>query len=189
MAIRTLTHLGSTLLAVFGLLMLAGCVEPALILGPQQAASPTHLGPGDRLRVIVFGQNQLSGDFLVAADGDVSLPLAGRVHVAGLTEAQAEHALHDRLASGIIKDPAVTVDVVRYRPIYVVGEVARPGGYEATGRLTVINAVTLAGGYTYRARRDQINLLREADPNSPIPVTDTTPVNPGDVIVVPERWF
>ena len=189
MATRTLLHLGSTLLAAIGLLMVAGCVQPAIVIGPPQAAAATALGPGDRLRVIVFGQNQLSGDFVIADDGDISLPLAGRLHVAGLTAADAERVVRERLARGIIKEPAITIDVIRYRPIYIVGEVTRPGGYEPVGRLTVIDAVALAGGYTYRARRDQISLLREGDPNSATPVADTTPVAPGDVIVVPERWF
>jgi polysaccharide export outer membrane protein len=187
--IRRSLHLISEIAAVAGLLMIAGCVGPAITTGPQQAAAPTQLGAGDRLRIIVFGQNQLSGDFFVADDGDISLPLVGRMHVAGMTAADAEQAIRRRLANGIVKEPVVNIDVVSYRPVYVVGEVARPGGYEPTGQMDVINAVALAGGYTYRARRDEVSVLRAGDPNSPVPVTDTTPVGPGDVVVVPERWF
>jgi len=189
MTMRATVHLFSKLFVGAGLLAIAGCVQPAITVGPPQAAAPTRLGAGDRLRIIVFGQNQLSGDFVVADDGDISLPLVGRLHVAGLTLGDTEHVVRDRLAQGIVKNPVVNVDVVAYRPIYVVGEVARPGGYEPTGQLTVINAVALAGGYTYRAQRGEVSVLHEGDPTKPTPVTDTTPIAPGDVIVVPERWF
>jgi len=182
-------HLASKIVATVGLLMICSCIGPAIISGPPQAAPPTLLGAGDRLRVIVFGQNQLSGDFVVANDGDISLPLAGRLYVAGMPLADAEQVVRRRLADGIVSKPVVNIDIVRYRPIYVLGEVARPGGYEPTGQLDVISAVALAGGYTYRARRDEVSVLRAEKPNSPVPATDTTPVDAGDVVVVPERWF
>lgn len=189
MTIRAPFHLIPRLAAIVGLLMIAGCVQPAVVLGPPQAAVPARLSPGDRLRVIVFGQNQLSGDFIIADDGTISLPLVGRVPLAGMTPAEAEANIRTRLAHGIVKEPVVNIDVVTYQPVYVVGEVARPGGYQASGRLNVISAVALAGGYTYRARRDAIGVLRAGDPNQLVPVTDNTPVGPGDVVVVPERWF
>jgi protein involved in polysaccharide export with SLBB domain len=179
-----------TALVITGPMVVGGCAAPTVSTEPEQAAAPVLIGPGDRLRVIVFGQNQLSGDFVIADDGNLSLPLAGRIPLAGLTPAQGEKALKDRLEQGIVTKPEVSIDVVRYRPVYVVGEVTRPGGYEPIGELSVINAVALAGGFTYRAQRDQLTLLREGDPHrTPIPVSEATPVGPGDVIIVPERWF
>ena len=178
-------------LLMISLLTTTGCEGPYSSIAQQQTApKPALLAPGDRLRLIVFGQAQLSGDFLIADDGDMSIPLVGRVPLSGLTAAQAERKLRQRLANGIIADPQVSVDVLRYRPIYVIGEVTRPGSYEPAGRLSVISAIALAGGFTYRARPDRITLMRDNDPSrNQIPATIDTPVGPGDVIIVPERWF
>jgi protein involved in polysaccharide export with SLBB domain len=170
--------------------LLNGCATAPVAPVLQETAGPIALGPGDRVRVIIFGQTQLSGDFLIADDGNLSLPLVGRIHLAGLTVAKSEEILRERLAQGIVTDPHVSIDIIHYRPVYVIGEVTRPGGYEPIGQLSVIDAVALAGGFTYRAKTDQLTLLRESDPQkSPIPVTNTTPIAPGDVIIIPERWF
>jgi protein involved in polysaccharide export with SLBB domain len=179
----------------FGLLLMLGvggvaaCTSEPLPPAPT-AKAPWPLGPGDRLRIIVFEQNPLGGEFVVDQDGAVSLPLLGRVKVAGLATGEAERLIADRLAGGIIKNPKVNVDVLRYRPVYVYGEVTRPGAYEFAGNPTVISAVTLAGGYTYRAQTDGLSIIRYGDPERRRwAVNETTPIGPGDVIFVPERWF
>ncbi|HWB51561.1 MAG TPA: polysaccharide biosynthesis/export family protein [Stellaceae bacterium] len=177
------------MLLILGLGGLAACTQ--VVLPPAPAASaPWPLGPGDRLRIIVFEQNQLGGEFSVDEDGAVSLPLIGRLKVAGLLPGQVERLIAGRLAGGIVKNPKVNIDVIHYRPVYVYGEVTRPGAYEIVGNPTVIGAVTLAGGYTYRAQTDGLSIVRYGDPERRRwAATDITPVGPGDVVFVPERWF
>jgi polysaccharide export outer membrane protein len=178
------------ILSVAAPLLLGGCYSAPVATEPETPPGPTTLGPGDRVRVIVFGQQQLSGDFVIGDDGSLSLPLVGRMPVAGLTAGQAEKAMRDRLGHGIIVNPEVSIDVLQYRPVYVVGEVVRPGGYELVGKGRVINAVALAGGFTYRARTDRIMVMRDGDPERKLVyVTERTPVGPGDTVIVPERWF
>jgi polysaccharide export outer membrane protein len=177
------------LLLALGLGGIAACTEVVLPPVPP-AAAPWPLGAGDRLRIIVFEQNQLGGEFVVDQDGDVSLPLLGRLRVAGLLPGQAEQLIAARLAGSIVKNPKVNIDVLHYRPVYVYGEVTRPGAYEIVGNPTVVGAVSLAGGFTYRAQTDGLQIVRYGDPERRRwAVNETTPVGPGDVIFVPERWF
>jgi polysaccharide export outer membrane protein len=167
----------------------AACTQVVLSPAPE-ASAPWPLGPGDRLRIIVFEQNQLGGEFVVDQDGNVSLPLIGRLKVAGMLPRDAERLVTDRLAGSIVKNPKVNIDVIHYRPVYVYGEVTRPGAYEIVGTPTVVGAVTLAGGYTYRAQTDGLAIIRYGDPERRRwAANETTPVGPGDVIFVPERWF
>ena len=186
-ALRARYALG--LLLVLGLGGIAACTP--VVLSPAPVASaPWPLGPGDRLRIIVFEQNQLGGEFVVDEDGAVSLPLVGRLKIAGLTTDAAEQLIVDRLSGRIVKNPKVNIDVLHYRPVYVYGEVTRPGAYEFAGTPTVIGAITLAGGYTYRAQTDGLSVIRYGDSERRRwAVNETTPVGPGDVIFVPERWF
>jgi polysaccharide export outer membrane protein len=174
-----------------GLLFTLGLVAcTANLPPPPNASAPWPLGPGDHLRIIVFEQNQLGGEFTVDEDGAVSLPLVGRLKVTGLVPAEAERLIDDRLKAGIVKKPKVNIDVIRYRPVYVYGEVTKPGAYDFAGTPTVIGAITLAGGYTYRAQKDGLMIVRYIDPDRRRwAATDTTPIGPGDVIYVPERWF
>jgi polysaccharide export outer membrane protein len=110
--------------------------------------------------------------------------------VAGMLPGQAEQLVAGRLAGSIVKNPKVNIDVIHYRPVYVYGEVTRPGAYEIVGNPTVVGAVTLAGGYTYRAQTDGLSIVRYGDPERRRgAANETTPVGPGDVIFVPERWF
>jgi protein involved in polysaccharide export with SLBB domain len=193
-AVGILSHLGLAGWPV-RLLMIAafaavGACEASLPVEAPVAVSPWPLGSGDRLRIIVFAQDQLGGEFIVGDDGAISLPLVGRLPVAGLTPTEAENLIKERLSRGVVTEPQVNVDVLHYRPLYVYGEVTKPGVYDFAGNLLVVNAVALAGGYTYRARKDRITIIRYADPERiRVPATETTPVGPGGVIFVPERWF
>jgi len=172
------------------LFVISGCEAPPPPAPDVAPPGSSVLGPGDRLRVIVFDQSQLGGEFQVGDDGDISVPLVGRFRVAGLVPATVEKMLRDRLAHGILTEPQVAVEIVRYRPVYVVGEVRSPGAVGYAGKLLVIDAVALAGGYTYRARTDRLRVLHADNPKRiTVPATDTTTVGPGDVIYVPERWF
>jgi polysaccharide export outer membrane protein len=178
-------------------LWLAGCADEPSAPGPQSASldptsagAPYELGPGDQIDVTVFGEDNLSGTFDLDESGAFSLPLAGPVDLKGKTARQAEVAISARLADGLVTDPKVSVNIKRYRPIYVLGEVQRPGAYPSYGATSVLNAVALAGGYTYRARTASITVIRYDDPaHRPIPIAETETVLPGDTVTVPERWF
>ena len=150
---------------IFLVIGLSACAIPPLPPAPT-ASAPWPLGPGDRLRVIVFGQNQLGGEFAVDEDGAVSLPLIGRLKVVGLLPADAERIVAQKLSGGLVKNPRVNIEVIHYRPVYVYGEVTRPGTYNlASETPPVIGAVSLAGGFTYRAETDALSIVRDGDPD------------------------
>lgn len=149
------------------------------------------LDAGDRIAVTVFGEQNLSGEYEVDQSGIVSLPLAGRIPVAKLTTQDAERTIAKRLSEGFVSNPNVTVSVISYRPFYVLGEVARPGGYPFYSGATVLSAVAVAGGYTYRAEKFGVRLLRQGGDGSsqPVKITPGEYIQPGDIVIVPERWF
>ncbi len=165
--------------------------------GPSQNSTlvntPTteyRLGAGDKLRFIVYGEDDLSGEFDVDASGSVSLPLIGEVHAGGRTLRDLEVVVADRLKEGYLTDPRVNIDVLNYRPYYIVGEVEEPGEFPYSAGMTVLNAVAVAGGYTYRADTARVYVSR---PNQggelEYPADQSLSVNPGDIIRVPERFF
>lgn len=148
------------------------------------------LGSGDKLRVNVFGHEDLSGEFSVGSTGNISLPLIGTVKAGGRTIPQLEKAIHDKLYPDYLKNPRVSVEVLNFRPFYIIGEVKKPGSYPFVSGMTVVNAVALAGGFTYRAKENDLLIKRANDPNGgKQKAHQETLVMPGDVIVVPERWF
>lgn len=154
------------------------------------AGSEYRLAPGDRVKVIVFGHEDLSGEYEVDNEGRLSLPLIKSVQASGLTIQEVEQAITDKLRPDYLKNPRVGVVVLEYRPFYILGEVKNPGSYPYSSNLTVTAAVALAGGYTYRARKNRIVIIRADDPDQEkIPAESNTPVLPGDVIEVPERFF
>ena len=149
-----------------------------------------QLGPGDRVRVTVFGHDDLSGEFEIDGSGRLSLPLIQTVPSIGLTVSELEQAITDKLKPDYLRNPRVSVEVLSYRPFYIIGEVKEPGSYPYVNGMTVINAVALAGGYTYRARTNKLVIIRADDPQrARTPATHNTHVLPGDVIEVPERYF
>lgn len=138
----------------------------------------------------VFGQEQLSGEYEVDGLGNVTLPLIGEVPAKGKTEGQVEKLITEKLSPEYLRDPNVSVDVLTYRPFYIFGEVNAPGSYPYVNGMTVINAIALAGGYTYRARTSSVNLIRASDPSGePQTVPTNESIAPGDVIEVRERYF
>ncbi len=149
-----------------------------------------QLGPGDLLRIVVFGHEDLSGEFEVKGTGHVSLPLIREVKAAGLTLRQLEQAVTDALKPDFLINPRVSVDVLNYRPFYIIGEVKRPGSYPYVNGMTVVNAIALAGGYTYRARENDVLITRARDAEKKHEAADhKSIVLPGDVIEVPERFW
>ena len=143
------------------------------------------LGPGDKLRVIVYGEQDLSGEFDVDGTGAVSLPLIGEVGARGKSLRELELAVANRLKDGYLADPRVNIEVLNYRPYYIIGEVEEPGELPYTAGMTVLNAVAVAGGYTYRADTTRPNQVGEIE----YPADQSLNVQPGDIIRVPERFF
>jgi polysaccharide export outer membrane protein len=170
-----------------------GCAPPAEDLPPipELDAGDYHLGPGDQVRILTFGEEQLTGEFRVNARGDLALPMVGNVHAAGLTPDQLEDATKEMLVrSRLYKSPSVSVEVISYRPIFILGEVARPGQYSYQPGMTVLTAVAVAGGFTYRAVDNIFSIVRAAGSKSQEGrAKRQTLVQPGDVITVYERWF
>ncbi len=146
------------------------------------------LGSGDRIRVVVFGQEDLSGEFEIDGTGQVSLPLIKEMTASGLTLRGLEALIAGKLKPDFLKNPRVNVEVLNYRPFYIIGQVKNPGSYPYVSGMTIINAVALAGGYTYRAREGKVLITRSKN-GKRTPANHTTKVMPGDVIEVPERFF
>ncbi|MDP3740458.1 MAG: polysaccharide biosynthesis/export family protein [Hyphomonadaceae bacterium] len=149
------------------------------------------LGPGDKLKIVVFGDESLSGEFVVANNGAVAVPLAGDVIAGGLTPAAFQDAVRDRLGtSGMVRDPKVSINVLEYRPYYILGEVGAPGRYEYTVGLTITKAVATAGGFSYRADKKIAYVTREGKTSeTTVVITAATWIGPGDTVRISERNF
>jgi protein involved in polysaccharide export with SLBB domain len=186
-----ITRMHSICAATILALTATGCATTPPPPGPPQpVAEVDRLRPGDTVTITVFGQEDLTGDQVIDSHGEVSVLLAGRTKIAGMSPAEAESTLTHQLSHGVIVNPSVSIVVSKHLPIYVVGEVTKPGGYDWANDLRVINAVALAGGYTYRAEKDALRVIRFDDPaKTETPVDQGAQIAPGDTIVVPERWF
>lgn len=156
----------------------------------MRQVSEYQLGAGDQVRVIVFGEENLSGEFFVDGGGSVSMPLVGEVRADGKTIREFQRGVEQALRGGYLNDPRVSAEVMNYRPFYILGEVEESGEYPFSTNLTVVNAVATAGGFSYRANTKVIFIKRAGDFNEiEYPLTSTTPVRPGDTIRVAERLF
>ena len=171
---------------------LAACAGPRAVPPPLAAAfdEPYVLASGDRLRVNVFGQTNLSNSYAVEPDGQIAMPLVGRVDVAGKTSDQVRSALETKLKSGFLRDPSVSVEIEGYRPFFILGEVTTAGQYPYVAGMTAENAVAIASGFSPRAVRGRVELTRRhGDRVYKAEVPLTYPIRPGDTITVQERWF
>ncbi|HXY59439.1 MAG TPA: polysaccharide biosynthesis/export family protein [Methylocystis sp.] len=152
-------------------------------------ASPNLL-PGEKIRVTVFGEDRLSGEYEIDPGGYVSLPLAGTVKASGLSKLQLEQDLAKKFRGEFLRDPKVTVDVASFRPFYILGEVGKPGEYPFKSGLNVMSAIALAGGSTYRASRSTMLIQHIGEAGfREYPLSPTIPVLPGDLLRLPERYF
>jgi protein involved in polysaccharide export with SLBB domain len=171
----------------------AAAAEAALKQAPvakKDGIAPNQLGPGDKIRLTVFGEEDLSGEFEIDNTGSLALPLVGEVKARGLTQRELEQAITKTLNAGYLVNPRVNVEVLNFRPFFILGEVQKPGSYPYVNDLTVINAVALGGGYTTRAKTGQVKVRRASNPNRDEEwVSEDKPVYPGDVIQVEERFF
>ena len=161
------------------------------VIGTSPAGEAEYaFGTGDKLRITVFGHEDLSGEFTISETGEVSLPLVGSLSLGGLGIRQAEAAIVDALKPDYLLSPRVSIEVLNYRPFYILGEVKEPGSYPYVNGMTVTEAVALGGGFTYRAKKKSMVIVRASDPTRterPVSVTDV--VLPGDVVKVLERFF
>ena len=216
---RVLRAFRLSMLAALAALTLSGCMGrsgPVAVVQPQSdldsiaygqpiayAATPVRyaqpaptydsqyrLDAGDRLRVVVYGQEGLTNSYAIDAGGAITMPLIGAVAARGMTPAGLAAAIATRLRGGYIRDPSVAVEVEAYRPFFILGEVAAPGQYPYVPNMSVESAVAIAGGFSPRARRDQVTLTHtDAQGTLRAAVPLGTPLSPGDTVLVGERWF
>jgi polysaccharide biosynthesis/export protein len=171
---------------------------PVVVAAPVDYVEPTpvrhdaayHLDAGDRLRVVVYGQEGLTNTYAVSAGGSITMPLIGSVPARGRTTAGLAAAISAKLRAGFIREPSVAVEIEAYRPFFILGEVAAPGQYPYVPNMTVESAVAIAGGFSPRARRDSVTVTHtDASGTARLIVPPGSPISPGDTVLVSERWF
>jgi polysaccharide export outer membrane protein len=166
--------------------------DAKLVEATSEVPGDYRFGPGDRLRITVYGETGLTGEYAITSGGFVSFPLIGDVVASNRTRAEIQTVIHDRLASGYLLDPRVAVEVVDFRNYYVLGEVSKPGEYPYRPNLTLEQAIAAAGGFTYRASQKNIR-VRHNDQGEYrlIPKDGDAPLalQPGDTVKVGERFF
>lgn len=179
-------------------LLLPGCASTTAGFpgedAPMKIANPADsyvLEPGNRVRLIVFGESNLSGDFTVDPVGNIALPLVGNVPASGITAKTLAKRIEELLKKdAYLQDPRVAVEVQTFRPFYVLGEVRQPGEFPYTSGLTVLSAVARAGGYDYRAREGEVVLVRVINgEQQEYRALERTPILPGDIVKVLQRRF
>lgn len=173
--------------------------QPQSAPSPYQTVSQAYgrspdrdyvLGNGDKLRLTVFEETDLSGEYTIDGSGYLRLPLVGQVHAAGFTSPQLEGAIANTLSQGYLKSPRVSVQVSTYRPFYIIGAVAKPGEYPYVNHMTALNAIALAGGYTPSAVESVVYIRREgSNTEERLSADRSTPVHPGDVVRVNTTFF
>ncbi len=188
-----LKTLAATLVGISALLLSACASGPAQ--GGPVAAAPAgmtgyRLGAGDEIKVTVYGEPDLSGNFVVDGEGEIAMSLIGQAPIGNLTLTEASQSIEARLKDGYLRDPKVTAELVKGRPYYILGEVNKPGEYPFVSGLTVMNAIASAGDFTYRADKGRIMVKSKDSPNErEVELTPTTVVRPGDTIRIRERFF
>ncbi|BAL80123.1 polysaccharide biosynthesis/export family protein [Bradyrhizobium cosmicum] len=157
---------------------------------PVRHDASYHLDAGDKLRVVVYGQEGLTNSYAIDAGGSITMPLIGGVPARGRTPAGLAGEIAARLRNGYIREPSVAVEVESYRPFFILGEVTAPGQYPYVPNMTVESAVAIAGGFSPRAKRDVVTVTHtEAGGSMRAVVPLGTPLSPGDTVFVGERWF
>ena len=151
---------------------------------------PYHLDAGDRLRVVVYGQEGLTNTYSISAGGTITMPLIGAVPARGRTPQGLAADITARLRNGFIREPSVAVEIESYRPFFILGEVQAPGQYPYVPNMTAESAVAIAGGFSPRARKDRVTITHtDAGGTSRLTMPPGTPISPGDTVLVGERWF
>ena len=168
----------------------ADTLAPAPVPAAISADDLYRLGPGDKLRVIVFGETELSGEFIVDDSGAIDLPLIGDVPATGATIGEFENRVVARFKDGYLRDPKISIEVMNYRPFFIIGEVRRGGEYPYKSGLTIQDAVAIAGGFSYRANQKTVYIRRAGENDEQgFDATRRVPIYPGDNVRIPERFF
>jgi protein involved in polysaccharide export with SLBB domain len=173
----------------------AAVPNPAAVgpLSPEQqqalVENTYRLGSGDKLRIIVFGHQDLSGEFSLDGAGNFAMPLIGEVNAGGLTTRELEQRIQERFRDGYLIDPQVSIEVMNYRPFFILGEVKNPKDYPYESGMTILRAVATAGGFTYRAKQNEFLLQRGGSRTAPVRVGGDQALLPGDIVTVQERFF
>jgi polysaccharide export outer membrane protein len=157
---------------------------------PVRYDAAYRLDAGDKLRVVVYGQEGLTNTYAIDAGGSITMPLIGSVPARGRTPAGLAAEISAKLRNGYIREPSVAVEIEAYRPFFILGEVAAPGQYPYVPNMTVESAVAIAGGFSPRALRDRVTLTHtDASGSMRVVVPLGTAISPGDTVLVGERWF
>jgi polysaccharide biosynthesis/export protein len=173
---------------------LAACVSPGANLAPlpETTQSAYRLGPEDQVRVTVFNDPRLTGEFRISDAGTIALPLVGTIHAAGRTTTEVERAVEQEMRQkNLFRDPSAAVQVVNYRPVFVLGQVERSGQFPYQPGMTALTGVAVAGGFNYRAVRDYVSVTRINADGRPMEYRAGREalLQPGDVVTVFERRF
>ena len=173
--------------------ILLSAVEPASLAIAQQPLAVTQayrINRGDKIKITTFGEDRFSGEFLVHGDGRITFPLFGDIPAAGLTSTEFAAAITNRLGPDYLREPQVTAEVISFRPVYILGEVARPGQYPYAEGLTMYALIAQAGGHSYRANRKYAWVRHDGQTaEQRVQVGSATPILPGDTIRIPQRIF
>lgn len=185
---RPVPPLKPLLVLVWALCLSLTCLAQA---APAQGVNPSYrLGPGDKIQVDVFNQPDLTGEYTLDGEGRFSMHLIGQVNADGLTPTELADLLVSKLKPDYLVNPRISVQVENFRPFYIMGEVKNPSSYPYVDGMTYLTAVAIAGGFTYRAKKDHVYVIRGSDPErKEIKVNVNQKVQPGDIIRVAERMF
>jgi polysaccharide export outer membrane protein len=169
---------------------LKGVVDETVVVSAPRTSNDYRFGPGDKLRVTVYGEDDLSGEFQIDGAGFIRLPLIGQMKAAGDTAHELETHVAQTLDDGYLADARVAIEVTTYRPFYIIGQVGKPGEYPYVSNMSALNAVALAGGFTEKAMESTLYVRHEGESEEhEITLSELTRIEPGDVVRVPETTF
>jgi polysaccharide export outer membrane protein len=172
------------------LLMVSGCATVPLAAPDTDSSYIYRLGPGDRLKITTYREDSLSGEFTISDSGVLAFPLLGNVVAKGKTTDELTEQMTIALGTRFVKNPRINISVIEMRPVYILGEVGKPGDYPYTSKMTVMMLIARAGGFTYRANRGYVYLRHEGETDEKrYSLAGALPVHPGDVVRVGERYF
>lgn len=177
-------------LALVMFLVLSACAPIPLSDRPVVGTYEYRVGPGDKLKVTTYGEARLTGEFTVSGTGVLAFPLLGDVPAAGKTLIELRDELQTRMGAQFLRDPQVGIEMINYRPVYILGEVARPGEFSYSDRLSIFALVAKAGGFTYRASQTYVYIRGENETKErAVRISSAMAVLPGDTIRIPEQAF
>ncbi|ADM09434.1 hypothetical protein PB2503_06842 [Parvularcula bermudensis HTCC2503] len=180
---------------LLSLVFLAGCAATTPLESGAQpdfvsSVNDYHLQAGDRIEIAVYGEEEIGGEYVISPDGTLDLALADDIQAIGLTVTELDEIIVQALSNGFVRDPKVSVQLVNWRPFYILGEVNQPGRYDFEPEMTVLKAVALASGFTLRAQEQYVYITRSGETEERrVAASSATAVLPGDTIRVVERYF